>query len=1356
MFKMVPWKSTSKGSDDGTEVQPLEEKTLRVHRPQKSSESIRLASARNLEEHASSIQRPRRNSGRNLLSSSEIEDLTNITTPPMDSAEEAVADPGLTVDLDLSEHVVGLRGRAEDMHVLEEVLQRHLSRTTTSSETQQQRQKQQHREDKASDDEKDENDQNHDKSSEPHHPLSAVLVSGNSGTGKTLLIHQFASLQQHNILFGEGKFEQYEKTYKGPYGVLLQALQGVIQQLFNEDKDESTKTLRQAILASIRYHLTPSQQSCMEDLIPELKQLRIRFGENENTATLSDDGQEATEARTSLNVGSETTNRDQEMPRENLSQHSSVSIDSGTESHGAYHVTRVTLVTLALRSLLCALAETDRPVVLFLDDLHWADSQALSSISKLLMEFEWTAQNETSHIPLVGTAQMTNESGTTATANVVQVETNEKYGNRTKNLIFVGAYRNGDIAPSDNVAAPKEVAESFRINQEKVGEIGRELEWLDSLSGGHAAHINLNELNFEQTHQIINSALRLDSERTKTLADVVYRKTNGNPYFVLRYLEMLHRERLLFYSFTTYQWQWNLDLIQTETNVTDNVVDLLSQHIKQLPEEIQAVLRLASCLGFYFDIVVLREICLREGILSDAARSSRFNSRVMKMKIVSDQREKRSLSLQSRPGMSTSKYGKLLESRYDPIIWQSEQRENETLCATWLVYVLGRAEKEGLIERASTKQYKFSHDRVQRCLYEATPSGTKRDMLHLRIGRLVRDTYLTNLDEDDTRTQNAMLYFAVEQLNMSSSYIEDVDERIGLIELNLEASDKAGEHLTFLAAARFLRKAQSLFQEEDWEDRYELCLEVYSAVAEVEHSCGNSTAALKAVDVVMSKARCFDDKMRALFIKVNDLGVQGRLGEAIKEGCAALEHLGEGLPSKLGSFNTLRDIYKTNKALKSLSKTQLLNLPEMTDPSKIAAMRLLNSLSLFAWHAAEESLLTVIFLRLMSITLKHGQNQWTPFAFSTFSMLLAAHGDANTATNFGQLALEMLQRSKSLVALPRTHLIIYTFINHIRQPLLHGVEPLLNAHRIGLESGELEYGSLAVSSYASLYVIFGLPLLNFSSDMRTISEQLHHFRQNVALASLLPWWQFGMNLMGDCDDVLKLNGEAMDEDIFEKDVAGKAAERTLNFIRLMLSYLFDELDIAMLMYEKLKEWQKASLTGTHYINHFQHCYCGLLNMRMARKTGKSKYKRNAKVHISELDKLVKGGAVNCSPMLLILNAEEYALSGNKAKAQETYNLAISRCARSGFIHLQAITNERAGLYNLEKGDTYWATTYLSRALRNYSEWGANAKVESLLSKCRAMGLSVGFPEESFRHAVSLKGRTRFKATPLRLRATFQG
>ena len=54
------------------------------------------------------------------------------------------------------------------------------------------------------------------------------------------------------------------------------------------------------------------------------------------------------------------------------------------EQHFGFQLSRT---ALALQAFLGALSETNRPLVLFLDDLQWADNHSLAFISTLLTEF---------------------------------------------------------------------------------------------------------------------------------------------------------------------------------------------------------------------------------------------------------------------------------------------------------------------------------------------------------------------------------------------------------------------------------------------------------------------------------------------------------------------------------------------------------------------------------------------------------------------------------------------------------------------------------------------------------------------------------------------------------------------------------------------------------------------------------------------------------------------------------------------------------------------------------------------------------------------------------------------------------
>jgi predicted ATPase len=70
--------------------------------------------------------------------------------------------------------------------------------------------------------------------------------------------------------------------------------------------------------------------------------------------------------------------------------------------------------------------------------------------------------------------------------------------------------------------------------------------------------------------------------RVKSLARLVYRKTAGNPFFVIQFLTALADEHLVEFDASDSAWKWNLDEIKTQ-GFTDNVADLMISKLRQLP-----------------------------------------------------------------------------------------------------------------------------------------------------------------------------------------------------------------------------------------------------------------------------------------------------------------------------------------------------------------------------------------------------------------------------------------------------------------------------------------------------------------------------------------------------------------------------------------------------------------------------------------------------------------------------------------------------------------------------------------------------------------------------------------------------
>jgi len=112
--------------------------------------------------------------------------------------------------------------------------------------------------------------------------------------------------------------------------------------------------------------------------------------------------------------------------------------------------------------------------------------------------------------------------------------------------------------------------------------------------------IKLTNLQLSDVNELLQDTLQ--NKASKTLADLVYQKTQGNAFFTHQFLHTLYEEELL--SFEQQQWHWDITQIAAK-NITDNVVELMANKINKLPPETSEILQLAACIGSTFDLKTL-------------------------------------------------------------------------------------------------------------------------------------------------------------------------------------------------------------------------------------------------------------------------------------------------------------------------------------------------------------------------------------------------------------------------------------------------------------------------------------------------------------------------------------------------------------------------------------------------------------------------------------------------------------------------------------------------------------------------------------------------------------------------------
>ncbi|HEX5753121.1 MAG TPA: AAA family ATPase [Archangium sp.] len=315
--------------------------------------------------------------------------------------------------------------------------------------------------------------------------MELLLVAGASGIGKTAVVHELHKpVVRSRGFFVLGKFDQLGRSI--PYSALVQALSSLARQLQSES-GERLEAWKQRLLEAL-----DGEGRVMVDVLPELECILGPQAEVEELAPAA--------------------------------------------AQQRFH-------RLFLR-LVRVFATEEHPLVVFLDDLQWADPASLKMLHLLATE--------------PGSAR----------------------------LLVIGAYRDNEVTAAHPL-------------QRTLEEI---------LQAGVPVHpMMLAPLTEGAVNELVAETLSCSLERARPLTELLYQKTLGNPFFTAQYLKLLFQQGLVSYDATAHMWQCDLAQVRA-LSVSADVVELLAGQLQLLPEETREVLELAACIGSRFDLATLSRV----------------------------------------------------------------------------------------------------------------------------------------------------------------------------------------------------------------------------------------------------------------------------------------------------------------------------------------------------------------------------------------------------------------------------------------------------------------------------------------------------------------------------------------------------------------------------------------------------------------------------------------------------------------------------------------------------------------------------------------------------------------------------
>ncbi|MBW4509507.1 MAG: AAA family ATPase [Scytonematopsis contorta HA4267-MV1] len=310
-----------------------------------------------------------------------------------------------------------------------------------------------------------------------------ILVSGYSGIGKSSVVNEVNKpITRSSGFFINGKFDQFQRDI--PYASLIQALSQLMRQLLTESSSK-LQQWRENILAAVG-----ANGQVIIDVIPEVE----------------------------LIIGKQPL-LTQLIPTESQNRFNRVFCD-----------------------FIRVFSKKEHPLVIFLDDLQWADSATLK-LMQLLMS-----------------------------------NPDSKY------LLLIGAYRDNEVNTTHPLINTIEAIQESQV---------------------FVSNINLQPLALEDVKQVLLDTLKDNTQRIDSLGELIYNKTGGNPFFLTQILLALHQEKLLTFDYKTALWQWNIQEIQAVGITDKSIVELVAARINNLPESTQELLKLAACVGNRLSLDIL-------------------------------------------------------------------------------------------------------------------------------------------------------------------------------------------------------------------------------------------------------------------------------------------------------------------------------------------------------------------------------------------------------------------------------------------------------------------------------------------------------------------------------------------------------------------------------------------------------------------------------------------------------------------------------------------------------------------------------------------------------------------------------
>ncbi|MCC5813895.1 MAG: AAA family ATPase [Leptospira sp.] len=963
-----------------------------------------------------------------------------------------------------------------------------------------------------------------------------VLISGYSGIGKSSLVKEiYKPMTKSKSHFITGKYDQYNKNI--PYSAIIQSLTELIKLILTEPP-ESIQIWKDKILKALG-----GNGKIITDAIPELEYI---IGKQNDVIELS---------------AQENANR-------------------------FYAV---------FQDFIKTFADKEHPLVLFLDDLQWADNPSLDFIKSLITDYS------------------------------------------VKYFFVMLSYRDNEV----------DTSHPFQLLINDIAEEGI----LPEL-------IELKPLTVDNLADLVSEALSTDKNSVQSLASIIYSKTNGNPFFVSELLKQLISEELIYLKTEgEHGWHWDEEKIQS-SNISENVVELLLKRITKLSEDNQEVLKYSSIIGSKFDLKTLIKIT------------------------------------------------ELDEKQVIEIVKKSIEEELFTPIGESFQVLNSFQDTDTLLNATSKGEilFKFQHDRIQQACYNLVEENLRKE-IHLKIARIQKES-LSN-DSDDN------IFDVVNHYNIARDLVVDKSELNKLIELNYKGANRAKLANAYPPALIMILVAKELNEKIGKKSEY--FLSILMELAELEYLNGNldesekvSLEALKNTDNDLIKANIYN-------LLITQYSARGMYDKALESINNALEPFGMNLPTENLGEIIAQEMKSVGEKINSNEIKALIDLDEMIEPEKIAAVKILIGAIPTAYNKLPE-LFPIISLKMVKLHLEYG-NLGDSYGYAMYGIVLNSTSAYKESYEFCNLAVNISEKHKNPSGLTKACNILANyaipFVRHIK----YAEEVNIKCVKASLESGELLHGSYGAMNDSVNIFYQGKRLDKIIEKHASLYAYVKKVKNNLAIDTVEGSRLIVSNLKGTTSSHLDFSSENLTEEKFVQLCTDHQSLFPVCLFKIMKArslLIYGENELA---YKELQdaEGMLSFISGQYSLIEFN--FNQSMVMLQLYKSRNVEERKVLLAKIRENQKQLKILANQCpenySHKYMFIDAELARVQYKNWKAAKLYDNAIMEARKNDFIQNEAHFLEAAANFWFSKGNNKIASQYILESFQKYKAWGAEKKAELL-------------------------------------------